>query len=175
MKSKNKIVRQYLRQVRKAVPCSGKERRQLVQQLEESVAQYVSEHGAETVDDISREFGSPGEIWEAFLQNNDAAYIQRQLALKNRVCRIVVIAAVVLMIVVAVLGTLRFIDFYRVILWRQYIQILRPLMREHWRFTKIFLSSQGAHSSARMPGPFFTALWARDMLYSRPLGEKKKM
>ena len=113
MKSRNKIVRQYLRQVRKAVPCSGKERRQLVQQLEESVAQYVSEHGAETVDDISREFGSPGEIWEAFLQNKDAAYIQRQLALKNRVCRIVVIAAVVLMIVVAVLGALRFIDFYR--------------------------------------------------------------
>lgn len=113
MKSKNKIVRQYLRQVRKAVPCSGKERRQLVQQLEESVAQYVSEHGAETVDDISREFGSPGEIWEAFLQNKDAAYIQRQLALKNRVCRIVIVMAAVLVIIVAILGTLRFIDGYQ--------------------------------------------------------------
>lgn len=113
MKSRNKIVRQYLRQVRKAVPCSGKERRQLVQQLEESVAQYVSEHGAETVDDISREFGSPGEIWEAFLQNKDAAYIQRQLALKNRICRIVIVMAAVLVIIVAILGTLRFIDFYR--------------------------------------------------------------
>ena len=113
MKSRNKIVRQYLRQVRKAVPCSGKERRQLVQQLEESVAQYVSEHGAETVDDISREFGSPGEIWEAFLQNNDAAYIQRQLALKNRVCRIVIVMAAVLVIIVAILGTLRFIDGYQ--------------------------------------------------------------
>ena len=113
MKSKNKIVRQYLQQVRKAVPCSGKERRQLVQQLEESVAQYVSEHGAETVDDISREFGSPGEIWEAFLQNKDAAYIQRQLALKNRVCRIVIVMAAVLVIIVAILGTLRFIDGYQ--------------------------------------------------------------
>ena len=113
MKSRNKIVRQYLRQVRKAVPCSGKERRQLVQQLEESVAQYVSEHGAETVDDISREFGSPGEIWEAFLQNKDAAYIQRQLALKNRVCRIVIVMAAVLVIIVAILGTLRFIDGYQ--------------------------------------------------------------
>lgn len=113
MKSKNKIVRQYLRQVRKAVPCSGKERRQLVEQLEESVAQYVSEHGAETVDDISREFGSPGEIWEAFLQNKDAAYIQRQLALKNRVCRIVIGMAAVLVIIVAILGTLRFIDGYQ--------------------------------------------------------------
>ena len=113
MKSKNKIVRQYLRQVRKAVPCSGKERRQLVQQLEESVAQYVSEHGAETVDDISREFGSPGEIWEAFLQNKDAAYIQRQLALKNRVCRIVIVMAAVLVIIVAILGTLRLIDWYQ--------------------------------------------------------------
>lgn len=113
MKSKNKIVRQYLRQVRKAVPCSGKERRQLVQQLEESVAQYVSEHGAETVDDISREFGSPGEIWEAFLQNKDAAYVQRQLALKNRVCRIVIVMAAVLVIIVAILGTLRFIDGYQ--------------------------------------------------------------
>lgn len=113
MKSKNKIVRQYLRQVRKAVPCSGKERRQLVQQLEESVAQYVSEHGAETVDDISREFGSPGEIWEAFLQNKDAAYIQRQLALKNRVCRIAIVMAAVLVIIVAILGTLRFIDGYQ--------------------------------------------------------------
>lgn len=113
MKSKNKIVRQYLRQVRKAVPCSGKERWQLVQQLEESVAQYVSEHGAETVDDISREFGSPGEIWEAFLQNKDAAYVQRQLALKNRVCRIVIGMAAVLVIIVAILGTLRFIDGYQ--------------------------------------------------------------
>lgn len=113
MKSKNKIVRQYLRQVRKAVPCSGKERRQLVEQLEESAAQYVSEHGAETVDDISREFGSPGEIWEAFLQNKDAAYIQRQLALKNRVCRIVIVMAAVLVIIVAILGTLRFIDGYQ--------------------------------------------------------------
>ena len=113
MKSKNKIVRQYLRQVRKAVPCSGKERRQLVQQLEESVAQYVSEHGAETVDDISREFGSPGEIWEAFLQNKDAAYVQRQLALKNRVCRIVIVMAAVLVIIVAILGTLRLIDGYQ--------------------------------------------------------------
>ena len=113
MKSRNKIVRQYLRQVRKAVPCSGKERRQLVEQLEESVAQYVSEHGAETVDDISREFGSPGEIWEAFLQNKDAAYIQRQLALKNRVCRIVIVMAAVLVIIVAILGTLRFIDGYQ--------------------------------------------------------------
>ena len=113
MKSRNKIVRQYLRQVRKAVPCSGKERRQLVQQLEESVAQYVSEHGAETVDDISREFGSPGEIWEAFLQNKDAAYVQRQLALKNRVCRIVIVMAAVLVIIVAILGTLRLIDGYQ--------------------------------------------------------------
>lgn len=113
MKSKNKIVRQYLRQVRKAVPCSGKERRQLVQQLEESVAQYVSEHGAETVDDISREFGSPGEIWEAFLQNKDAAYVQRQLALKNRICRIAIVMAAVLVIIVAILGTLRFIDGYQ--------------------------------------------------------------
>ena len=113
MKSKNKIVRQYLRQVRKAVPCSGKECRQLVQQLEESVAQYVSEHGAETVDDISREFGSPGEIWEAFLQNKDAAYIQRQLALKNRICRIAIVMAAVLVIIVAILGTLRFIDGYQ--------------------------------------------------------------
>ena len=113
MKSRNKIVRQYLRQVRKAVPCSGKERRQLVEQLEESVAQYVSEHGAETVDDISREFGSPGEIWEAFLQNKDAAYIQRQLALKNRVCRIVIGMAAVLVIIVAILGTLCFIDGYQ--------------------------------------------------------------
>ena len=113
MKSKNKIVRQYLRQVRKAVPCSGKERRQLVQQLEESVAQYVSEHGAETVDDISREFGSPGEIWEVFLQNKDAAYIQRQLALKNRICRIAIVMAAVLVIIVAILGTLRFIDGYQ--------------------------------------------------------------
>lgn len=113
MKSRNKIVRQYLRQVRKAVPCSGKERRQLVQQLEESVAQYVSEHGAETVDDISREFGSPGEIWEAFLQNKDAAYIQRQLALKNRICRIVIVMAAVLVIIVAILGSLRFIDGYQ--------------------------------------------------------------
>ena len=113
MKSKNKIVRQYLRQVRKAVPCSGKERRQLVQQLEESVAQYVSEHGAETVDDISREFGSSGEIWEAFLQNKDTAYIQRQLALKNRICRIVIVMAAVLVIIVAILGTLRFIDGYQ--------------------------------------------------------------
>lgn len=113
MKSRNKIVRQYLRQVRKAVPCSGKERRQLVQQLEESVAQYVSEHGAETVDDISREFGSPGEIWEAFLQNKDAAYIQRQLALKNRICRIVIVMAAVLVIIVAILGTLRLIDWYQ--------------------------------------------------------------
>lgn len=113
MKSRNKIVRQYLRQVRKAVPCSGKERRQLVQQLEESVAQYVSEHGAETVDDISREFGSPGEIWEAFLQNKDAAYIQRQLTLKNRICRIVIGMAAVLVIIVAILGTLRFIDGYQ--------------------------------------------------------------
>ena len=113
MKSRNKIVRQYLRQVRKAVPCSGKERRQLVQQLEESVAQYVSEHGAETVDDISREFGSSGEIWEAFLQNKDTAYIQRQLALKNRICRIVIVMAAVLVIIVAILGTLRFIDGYQ--------------------------------------------------------------
>ena len=113
MKSRNKIVRQYLRQVRKAVPCSGKERRQLVEQLEESVAQYVSEHGAETVDDISREFGSPGEIWEAFLQNKDAAYIQRQLALKNRVCRIAIVMAAVLVIIVAILGILRFIDGYQ--------------------------------------------------------------
>lgn len=113
MKSRNKIVRQYLRQVRKAVPCSGKERRQLVEQLEESVAQYVSEHGAETVDDISREFGSPGEIWEAFLQNKDAAYIQRQLALKNRICRIAIVMAAVLVIIVAILGTLRFIDGYQ--------------------------------------------------------------
>lgn len=99
--------------MRKAVPCSGKERRQLVQQLEESVAQYVSEHGAETVDDISREFGSPGEIWEAFLQNKDAAYIQRQLALKNRICRIAIVMAAVLVIIVAILGTLRFIDGYQ--------------------------------------------------------------
>lgn len=77
------------------------------------MAQYVSEHGAETVDDISREFGSPGEIWEAFLQNNDAAYIQRQLALKNRICRIVIGMAAVLVIIVAILGTLRFIDGYQ--------------------------------------------------------------
>ena len=50
---------------------------------------------------------------QAFLQNKDAAYIQRQLALKNRVCRIVIVMAAVLVIIVAILGTLRLIDWYQ--------------------------------------------------------------
>ena len=130
------------------------------------------------MDDISREFGSPGEIWEAFLQNKDAAYIQRQLALKNRICRIVIGMAAVLVIIVAILGSLRFIDGYQFrhgYVVEKIVEDRKRFLRAWPKFTNIFLSIQGAHLSARMPGPFFTALWAREMLYSRPLGEKKKM
>jgi uncharacterized membrane protein len=88
----------YLKKVRSYLPCSGKVKKQIMEQITESVEVYLAEEPQAGYDQITARFGAPQAIAAAYVENAGTAEILRALQIRRRIVSIVaaVMAAILL-------------------------------------------------------------------------------
>ena len=99
----NKVAAHYLRAVRKALHCPGRQGKQLLHQLGEDIEEYCEEHPDATEEALCRRFGAPEDVAADFVEDlggSIAVNIQRR---RNRI----VTAVIVVLVLVAGAVTVR--------------------------------------------------------------------
>ena len=99
----NKVAERYLRAVRKALHCPGRQGKRLLRQLSEDIEEYCEEHPDATEEELCRRFGTPENVAVDFVEDlggSIAVNIQRR---RNRI----VTAVIVVLVLVAGAVTVR--------------------------------------------------------------------
>lgn len=90
----NKVAERYLRAVRKALHCPGRQGKQLLRQLSEDIEEYCEEHPDATEEELCRRFGTPEDVAADFVEDlggSIAVNIQRR---RNRIVTAVIVVLV---------------------------------------------------------------------------------
>lgn len=90
----NKVAERYLRAVRKALHCPGRQGKRLLRQLSEDIEEYCEEHPDATEEALCRRFGTPENVAAAFAEDlggSIAVNVQRR---RNRIVTAVIVVLV---------------------------------------------------------------------------------
>ena len=90
----NKPARAYLRAVRRALRCPGRQGKQLLRQLSEDIEEYCEEHPDATEEELCRRFGTPEDVAADFVEDlggSIAVNVQRR---RNRIVTAVIVVLV---------------------------------------------------------------------------------
>lgn len=90
----NKVAERYLRAVRKALHCPGRQGKRLLRQLSEDIEEYCEEHPDATEEALCRRFGTPEDVAAAFAEDlggSIAVNVQRR---RNRIVTAVIVVLV---------------------------------------------------------------------------------
>lgn len=92
----NKSAKRYLRAVRRALRCPGRQGKLLLRQLGEDIDEYCEEHPDATAEELCRRFGTPEGVAADFVEamgGSIAVNIQRR---RNRIATAVIVLLVLI-------------------------------------------------------------------------------
>ena len=122
----NKPARAYLRAVRWALRCPGRQGKQLLRQLSEDIEEYCEEHPVATEEELCRRFGTPEDVAADFVEDlggSIAVNIQRR---RNRI----VTAVIVVLVLVAGAVTVRQIWIQQLLLDMHWVESITYIADE---------------------------------------------
>lgn len=122
----NKVAERYLRAVRKALHCPGRQGKRLLRQLSEDIEEYCEEHPDATEEELCRRFGTPEDVAAAFVEDlggSIAVNIQRR---RNRI----VTAVIVVLVLVAGAVTVRQIWIQQLLLDMHWVESITYIADE---------------------------------------------
>ena len=90
----------YLKQVKKELRCSAKQKRALVQPLSQALQEFAQENGAVTIEQVTAAFGTPQKQAEDLMETLDTKEVKKAFTWKKLV--LIGVLAVVLIWLVAV-------------------------------------------------------------------------
>lgn len=96
MKITERERKEYLKQIKKALICKGKQRKQFMNSFENNMDEYLRDNPDADFAQLQKDMGTPHEIADAFLENESASNIKRRITVKKWI--IVALTVVVLMI-----------------------------------------------------------------------------
>ena len=82
-------VKQYIRSIRRELPCSGKKKRQFISQIRCSIMDFLQENPEADLEAVQAHFGTKQEIVEDFVRNEDASDLLRKMSVKKKVLAII--------------------------------------------------------------------------------------
>lgn len=88
-------LKQYYRQIQRALPCNGNYKKRLIRELKESVDSYLKEHPDADIKAVETRFGSPEQIAAACSTEMDTSEIVNNYRLRKWIITIVAAAAAV--------------------------------------------------------------------------------
>ncbi len=102
----NKDIEKYLEEIKKNLVCSASQKKTVINDLRNSIYDYVDTSKATDIEDIYSHFGQPEDIAEQFVSETSGKYLKKSLSVKK-----VLIAAIVALFTIALIFlTIDFID-----------------------------------------------------------------
>lgn len=98
------IEAQYLRAIKKALPCDSAQKKRYIAGLRDSIQPYLSEHPDATLEDLYTSIGSPESIAESFMAGLDPKQLSHRLSAKRRIAIGVISIVAVLAIFIGVVA-----------------------------------------------------------------------
>lgn len=108
--------KQYLNQIRKLLVCKGTQRKQFLISFEDNMDEYLRDNPDADFAQLQKDMGTPQEIANAFLENEDASKIKKRMSFKKWI----ILGIVSVLIITVVFFVCTFIDSYKA--RRGYIQ-----------------------------------------------------
>lgn len=105
-------IKQYLCAVKSQLTCPYKEKKRFLKQMQNSLEIYATDQGQVSIEDLVREFGTPQEISDAFLQDESPSSLHRRLSFRRAVLGVIVFFTAILVISLIVLGTIYVVDSF---------------------------------------------------------------
>lgn len=103
-------VNKYLRSVKKLLHCPRTQRNEFLRQLETNIYFFISESEVEDMEEVIKEFGSPEEIAQNFLEECNIKTVSKSMNVKRKTS--IAIVAIALIVAIAVI-VIQLIDFER--------------------------------------------------------------
>ena len=110
MENRSRAKRRYLREIRGWLPCSGKWKRGILEKIEQSMAQFLSENPEASYEALAERFGSPRQIAATYVDEMGTDELLRDLRVRRRVVGIIAAAAVTVVCLWAGLVTASYFD-----------------------------------------------------------------
>ena len=102
----SKDIDKYISEVGTHLFCPKKKKREVLADIREAVFAFAEEFSVESIEDIYRRFGTPGEIAKAYLSDAEPANIKKAIDVR----RVLVVAVVVIIAIVALSFLIAIID-----------------------------------------------------------------
>lgn len=110
MENRSRAKRRYLREIRGWLPCSGKWKRGILEKIEQSMAQFLSENPEASYEALAERFGSPRQIAATYVDEMGTDELLRDLRVRRRVVGMIAAAAVTVVCLWAGLVTASYFD-----------------------------------------------------------------
>jgi len=109
MVSNNPVLKRYIRSISRKFP-SGKMKEPIIAQIRECVVDYMQEHPEADFEMVQAHFGTPQEIAESYVNEQDMSTLLHKMSIKKKV----------LVIVAGVMATI-FLMWVGFVAWRTYM------------------------------------------------------
>lgn len=113
MENRSRAKRRYLREIRGWLPCSGKWKRGILEKIEQSMAQFLSENPEASYEALAERFGSPRQIAATYVDEMGTDELLRDLRVRRRVVGTVAAAALAVVILWAGVVMIALIDSHK--------------------------------------------------------------
>lgn len=99
MSNHNTVLKRYIQSVSAELPCTGKAKKHIISQLQDSVSGYLEQNPDADFMSVQAHFGSPQEIATGYVDAQDSPNLLKKMRTKKKVIAIVSgIMAVILLI-----------------------------------------------------------------------------
>ncbi len=101
--------KQYLNQIEKSLICKGNQRKQFLNSFEDNMDEYLRDNPDADFAQLQKDMGTPQEIANAFLENEDASKIKKRMNFKKWI----IAAIIIIILMVATMIVLALIDAHK--------------------------------------------------------------
>lgn len=98
MRVNDREMRRYYREIRSWLPCSHKQKKQIIGQIHGRVQDYLVQNPDADIQALRAEFGAPQTIAAAYVDNSSTEEILRGLRARRRIATIVVATVIAILI-----------------------------------------------------------------------------
>ena len=106
----NRSVKKYLRRVRETLPCSGKMKKCIMEQICNEISLFLEEQPKADYNAMISRFGEPETIAASYVENMGTAEILKQLRIRKRILSIVAILLIFILVTWATAVTIEIQD-----------------------------------------------------------------
>lgn len=107
-----KVDKLYFREIRRLLPCSHRQKKRQLAELEQSVQTYLRDHPESTKETLYTQFGQPNTIAAMYLEQIDPGTLAKMVSANRRFSLCIIAIATVLVVAISAMASVTIYKVY---------------------------------------------------------------